>query len=105
MNTSHNKILLKHLTFTRSFIYIKIYAHEAVHVHVYMKHVAVYKFTKYMKDIRVHLKKVCSHNIIVNYPDRWTVQRALHGADFSGKHFSHAAITREDYPLTFPPPY
>ena len=34
MNTSHNKILLKHLTFTKSFIYIKIYAHEAVHVHV-----------------------------------------------------------------------
>ena len=49
MNTSYNKIVLKHLMFTKSFIYIKyIYAHEAVHVHVYMKDVAVYI---YMKDI------------------------------------------------------
>ena len=48
------------------------------------------------------------------YPVRWTAQSALHVTpwqtcsfrhqlDFSGKHSSHAAITSEDYSLTFPP--
>ncbi len=56
--------------------------------------------------------KVCFY--IAQYPVRWTTQTALHFShgrpvqfrhqlDFSGKHPSHAAITHEDYPFTFPP--
>ena len=52
---------------------------------------------------------------IVQYQVRWTDQSALHFSSpgrpvhsdtvlgFSGKHSSHAAITREDYSITFPP--
>ena len=57
--------------------------------------------------------KVCFY--IVQYPVRWTTQRALHVTrwqtcsfwhqlDFSGKHSGHATLTREDYSFTFPPP-
>ena len=56
--------------------------------------------------------KVCFY--IAQYPVRWTTQTSLHFSrgrpvqfrhqlDFSGKHPSHAAITHEDYPFTFPP--
>ena len=45
---------------------------------------------------------------IAQYPVRRTTQIALHFTpwqlDFSGKRSSHAAITRGDYSLTFPPP-
>ena len=52
---------------------------------------------------------------IAQYPVRWTAQSVLnsrapwqtcsfrHQLDFSGKHFSHGAITRNDYSLTYPP--
>ena len=52
---------------------------------------------------------------IGQYPVRWTAQITLHFTpwqscsfrhqlDFSGKHSNHAAITRNDYSLTFPSP-
>ena len=55
--------------------------------------------------------KVCFY--MVQYPIRWTAQSALHFTSrqtcsfrhqlgFSGRHSSHAEITREDYLLTFP---
>ena len=51
---------------------------------------------------------------IAQYPVSWTALSALHFTlwltcsfrhqlDLSGKHSSHAAITREDYSLTLPP--
>ena len=56
--------------------------------------------------------KICFY--IDPYPVRWTAKSALHVTrwqtcsfwhqlDFSWKHYSHAAITRNDYSLTFPP--
>ena len=64
-----------------------------------------YKVSKYKL-------KVCFH--IAQYPVHWTAQSALHFTPwqtcsfrhqlgFSGKHSSHAAITRNDYSLTCPP--
>ena len=50
---------------------------------------------------------------IAQYPVRWTLRSLYtpplqtcsfrYQLDFSGKHSSHAAITHEDYSLTFPP--
>ena len=65
-------------------------------------------------DMTNTLKKVKVCFYIAQYPVRWTTQTALHFShgrpvqfrhqlDFSGKHPSHAAITHEDYPFTFPP--
>ena len=60
------------------------------------------------------LPKRCSD--VAQYPVHWTTQSAFHFTpwqtcsfrhqfDFSGKHFSHSAITHEGYSLTFPPPF
>ena len=57
--------------------------------------------------------KACFY--IAQYPHRWTAQNALHFAPLAGLFIptptrllweaqSHAAITCEDYSLTFPPP-
>ena len=62
----------------------------------------------------VYLAKVKVCFYIAQYPVRWTAQSALHVTpwqtwslqhqlDFSGKHSSHAASTREYYLITFPP--
>ena len=57
--------------------------------------------------------KVCFY--ILHYPVCWAAQSTLnsttlqtcsfrHQLDFSGKHSNHAAITLNDYSLTFSPP-
>ena len=68
-------------------------------------------------SVDVLLVPVKSSFYIAQYPVRWTAQSAFtfcpppwqtcssrHQLGFSGKHSSQAAITHEDYSLTFPPP-
>ena len=64
---------------------------------------------------RANLKKVKVWFCVTQYAMRLTTPSTLHFTfwqtcscrhqlNFSGKHSSHAAITREDYSITFPPP-
>ena len=72
---------------------------------------------KQVSDVIYWVKKSKVRFYIMQHPFRFTAPSALHFTPwpwqtcsfrhelgFSGKHFSHAAITRKEYSLTFPPP-